>query len=130
MRVMFGGQAWSDRQFASAAKRLAPYAGRKSYTGGYLKRILEGQLPYTNIVLQAVRALLHDLDGSQAHPPQDMTGLGTIVRVAPGVRVVEGALVLNDSLTCICGVEFIPTHPNQRYHIPWCRRLKKRPKNG
>lgn len=115
--------------FRSAATRMAAEAHGPEYTPYYLRNIARGRQPLTEIVGDLCRRFV-ELSGN-GHQPH-VAKKSESVRVAEDADVVEGSLVLSSSVLCVCGVWFIPTVWNQKYHTKACRRMarKRRAKRG
>ena len=112
------------RDFEAAGKRLGGYSRKKPYDAYYIKSAYEGRCdPISGPLLEAAEALIAELDGDLSGTKSLRT---VLMKVPHDVNVAPGSIILKDSITCICGANYIPGQANQEHHQEACKRLARK----
>lgn len=120
------GQDLSDEQKRAIGKSIAEFIGReKYYSREYITNILAGRVD-SEAFRKAVMQLLTIASG-EARAEQVK---GKQVEVIALGKVHPGALVLGDSIQCICGLHFIPKTWNQTSHNKACAKVAQKLKRA
>lgn len=104
------------------ADRLSTLAGHTPAWGWrYLRNVLSHKINASRALVDAIMRLGALVDGA----PADLARAQRVTVNALG-NVKPGALILADSIPCICGVEFVPRTWNQRHHTRECGKLERK----
>lgn len=122
--ALFGHEPETDNEFRILSIRLSKAVRRKQpWSSDYIKYILKGRFEISDPIREAAEALESMIDNK---PGSIHTSRKVQIRVPNGKYVEEGSVCLSGSITCICGISFIPKVPNQINHTPACAKLRRK----